>query len=71
MSRVAPRPDAPRCAACRRRLRRPTPTGLGPVCERRLNPATPRASPAAIDGPVPMVPGQTELPLADPDLWSL
>lgn len=30
-----PTPDAPACRACARRLKRPTPDGLGPVCRRR------------------------------------
>lgn len=64
-----------RCEACHRPLRRPSPSGFGPVCERRRNarlvpvPAV-GALPA---GPVPLVPGQTELPLQplQPSLWSL
>ncbi|TGZ14699.1 hypothetical protein DV517_61820 [Streptomyces sp. S816] len=60
----------PRCAGCGRRLKRPTPTGLGPVCARRLT-----GRPARIritrDPDVPA--GQTELPLQpmQPTLWSL
>lgn len=60
--------DALKCAACGRRLRHPSPTGLGPVCARRLGatvspPRKPaRASPAAT--PPPLHPGQTELPIA-------
>lgn len=61
--------EPPRCAACKRRLKQPTPTGLGPVCNRRLN-GTPPVIRAPATDPEPM-PGQTELPLIDqPDLWS-
>jgi hypothetical protein len=64
-----------RCTACGRRLRRPSPTGLGPVCERRLRPRTAaRNTPAAaVGGPVPPMPGQTEIPLVhhQATLWSL
>lgn len=58
----------PRCAGCGRRLKHPTPSGLGPVCARRLNPARIRVTRN------PDVPaGQTELPLQpmQPTLWSL
>ena len=69
-----PAPDA-RCADCRRRLRRPSPSGYGPVCARRRGiRETPRPTVAASpSGPVPVVPGQTELDLYDrqPTLWSL
>jgi hypothetical protein len=70
-----PAADRPRCQECHRPLRRPSPTGYGPVCERRRN-ARPVAKPAARAspaGPVPLVPGQTELPLQpmQPSLWSL
>lgn len=34
-----------RCAACRRRLTRPSPDGLGPTCRRRLAPPPARAGP--------------------------
>ncbi|MBZ6102762.1 hypothetical protein [Streptomyces olivaceus] len=63
-----------RCAACGRRLRRPSPTGLGPVCARRLAPtARPSATVRAAPPPDHHVPGQTELDLTDhqPSLWSL
>lgn len=64
-----------RCTACGRRLRRPSPTGLGPVCQRRLRSRPPsRTTPAAATGsPVPPIPGQTELPLVhhQATLWSL
>jgi len=67
--------DRPRCQECRRPLRRPSPTGFGPVCERRRNarPAAKSAARASPAGPVPLVPGQTELPLQpmQPSLWSL
>lgn len=58
------------CRDCRRPLRRPRPSGLGPVCERKQR--VPRATipaPRAAD----VLPGQTELPLTDlqPTLWSL
>ena len=67
--------DRPRCEACHRPLLRPSASGYGPVCERRRN-ARPaprpvaRASPA---GPVPLVPGQVEIPLQpmQPSLWAL
>lgn len=58
-----------RCGACGRPLRRYSPSGLGPVCERKLTPA-----PATI--PVPRrddhIPGQAELPLVEhqPTFWS-
>lgn len=63
-----------RCLACGRRLVRPSPTGLGLVCARRLG-ATAR-KPAVIrpaDASPDPIPGQTELPLTDhqPTLWSL
>ena len=64
--------ESPRvtCRDCGRVLRRPRPSGLGPVCERKQRP--PRAT---IPAPRPddVLPGQTELPLADhqPSLWSL
>lgn len=63
--------DGPKCAACKRRLKRPTTSGLGPVCERRLNgPPTTRphiASPAAAKPG----PEQAELPLDDQlTLWT-
>jgi hypothetical protein len=63
---------APRCAACRRRLKHPTPSGLGPVCEKRLQPS-PHTPTAASSGPVPVHEGQVELPLTEhqPTLWSL
>ena len=67
--------DGLRCRECHRPLRRPSPSGLGPVCERRRN-AQPLPVPAArvpTAGPVPAIPGQVELPLRDhqPTLWSL
>jgi hypothetical protein len=57
-------PPAPRCAACRRRLKNPTTSGLGPVCEKRLHPS-PHTTTAASSGPVPVpvIDGQVELPL--------
>lgn len=67
--------DRPRCRECKRPLQRPSPSGFGPVCERRRNarlaPVPAARTPTA--GPVPHVPGQTELPLAEhqPTLWSL
>lgn len=65
-----------RCVACGRRLRRPSLSGLGPVCARRLAAAAPRSAvvvPQSAGGPVSQVPGQTALPLVDyqPSLWSL
>lgn len=63
-----------RCLACGRRLSRPSPTGLGPVCARRLG-ATIRRPPTirAADPPPEPVDGQTELPLIhfQPTLESL
>lgn len=57
-----------RCVACGRRLSRPSPWGLGPVCARRLGVAAARASPPRpATGPAPHVPGQTELPLSVTD----
>ena len=64
--------DLPRCAACKRQLKRPSPSGLGPVCERRLNGLP--APVLRIAGPITgQVPGQTELPLEplQVTLWSL
>lgn len=65
----------PRCAACGRQLRVPSPSGLGPVCGRRLGVTAARVAPAgpSAAGPVALIEGQTELPLADhqPTLWSL
>lgn len=65
----------PRCEACHRPLRRPSLSGYGPVCERRRNarPAPGPAARASPAGPVPMVPGQVEIPLQhlQPSLWSL
>lgn len=63
-----------RCAACGRRLRRPSPSGLGPVCFRRLNPAPARPAPARVAEPaVAHCDGQTALDLKpmQPSLWSL
>ncbi|MGX1708887.1 hypothetical protein ACWIFI_06110 [Streptomyces albidoflavus] len=58
------------CRDCGRVLRRPRPSGLGPVCERKQRP--PRAT---IPAPRPddVLPGQTELELRDyqPTLDSL
>lgn len=61
--------EAPRCGACKRRLKQPTPTGLGPVCNRRLN-GTPPTIPTPHTEPGP---GQTALELRpmQPTLWSL
>lgn len=63
-----------RCAACGRRLVRPSPTGLGPVCARRLG--VTNRKPTAIrpaEAPPERMDGQTELSLTDhqPTLWSL
>jgi hypothetical protein len=69
-------PDTrPRCRECKRPLRRPSQSGLGPVCERRRN-ARPAPTPAArtpTAGPVQLSPRQTELPLRpfQPTLESL
>jgi hypothetical protein len=56
--------EPPQCAACHRALKHPSPSGYGPVCERKLHgrPARrPRTtSPAAKPGL-----SQTELPLTD------
>lgn len=64
-----------RCAACGRRLRNPSLSGLGPVCARRLGRTAAPSKRARTTPPaVPVhVPGQTELPLQDhqPTLWSL
>ena len=63
---------ADRCAACGRRLRRESPSGLGPVCARRLGvPADRpsarrtirRATTSRSDTAAPQVPGQTEIDL--------
>ena len=72
---MSAQPVAPsgRCAACGRRLKRPSSSGLGPVCEKRLNPTPTRPSSAAISQEIPVIPGQVELPLREhqPTLWSL
>jgi hypothetical protein len=67
-----------RCQACGRLLRRPSLSGLGPVCFRRLNPPPPRTPrpsrlPAVGEVLPEIHPGQTALPLAihQPSLWSL
>jgi hypothetical protein len=64
-----------RCADCKRRLRRPSPTGYGPVCARRrgLTPTARASPPAPPASPAPHMPGQTELPLRplQPTLWSI
>lgn len=62
-----------RCRACGRRLLRPSPTGLGPVCARRL---AARGQPPVVRAadPAPEIhPDQTALPLVthQPSLWSL
>ncbi|MGW2739086.1 hypothetical protein ACWC4D_33415 [Streptomyces sp. NPDC001288] len=61
-----------KCRECHRRLKQPTPTGYGPVCERRINgrhktPTIP--APSAVE----IHPGQTALDLQpmQPTLWSL
>ncbi len=63
-----------RCQACGRRLSRPSPSGLGPVCARRLS-APPRRPPAirAVEAAVEIHPDQTALELQpmQPSLWSL
>lgn len=64
----------PRCAACGRLLRRPSQTGLGPVCARRLNPAPARRPVVRTpDIPPDPIPGQEEIPLRpmQPSLWAL
>ncbi|GGM07007.1 hypothetical protein GCM10010099_23750 [Streptomyces cinereus] len=58
-----PPADGLRCRECKRPLRRPTATGLGPVCERRRN-ARPAPTPAArtpTAATVPPMPGQLPL----------
>ena len=62
-----------RCLACGRPLRRPSLSGLGPVCFRRLNPAPARTPARAAEPPVEPIPGQTALDLIhhQPSLWSL
>ncbi len=70
-----PADSGPRCREYKRPLLRPSPSGLGPVCERRLNARPVAAAPvrAPTAAPVPPVTGQTELPLRphQPSLWSL
>jgi hypothetical protein len=59
-----------RCSACGRPLSRPSPSGLGPVCARRLG-ITPARRPARlrrpvvrpVDAPPEPIPGQVEIPL--------
>lgn len=75
----APPPPAtgPRRCVCGRLLRDPVSRarGLGPTCWRRLRgDSRPRRAPAAPPAtPVPVIDGQTELPLTEqqPTLWSL
>lgn len=52
-----------RCAACRRRLKRPTASGLGPVCEKRLQPNPSRSAAAPTASPIPVIDGQTVIDL--------
>ncbi|MDT0608803.1 hypothetical protein [Streptomyces lancefieldiae] len=63
-----------RCAACGRPLHRPSPSGLCPVCARRLQPtpARPRTIRAA-EPAVEHCDGQTALDLEpmQPSLWAL
>ena len=68
-----PSADSGRCAACGRRLKRPSLSGLGPVCEKRLNPTPTRPTAVGIRQEIPVIPGQVELPLREhqPTLWSL
>lgn len=58
-----------KCAGCHRRLKRPSASGYGPVCWRRLN-----GKPARITSPAAEVgEGQTALELYEfqPTLWSV
>ncbi|MFI9598881.1 hypothetical protein ACIHCX_03200 [Streptomyces sp. NPDC052043] len=68
-------PVTAKCAGCGRPLKRPSPTGFGPVCWRRLNgrPARQPAPTPDLGAPVPHVDGQTEIDLIhhQPTLWSL
>lgn len=60
----------PRCAGCKRPLKRPSPTGYGPVCWRRKHrPPARRPRPTAPAPTVEPIPGQTELDLPGID-WS-
>lgn len=69
------------CRGCKRRLKNPSPSGYGPVCERRLGltPAKPRrstprrAKPATVPPAHDELPGQDALPLFhhQATLWSL
>lgn len=61
------------CQACKRPLKRPSPTGYGPVCARRLTGPTRRKRPARIPNPPDVPPGQDALPLFffEPTLDSL
>jgi hypothetical protein len=64
--------DGPRCRGCKRRLKHPSPSGYGPVCERRINGASPGRAPAVARPRAATEPidGQTELDLYDqPALW--
>jgi hypothetical protein len=57
--------QGPRCRECHRPLRRPSASGMGPVCERRRN-ARPTPVPTArtpTTAPVASIPGQIEIPL--------
>lgn len=71
-----------RCSACGRPLRRPSPSGLGPVCAKRLGlqpdspprqRRPPRPATRTADAPPEVHPDQTALPLVEhqPTLWSL
>jgi hypothetical protein len=72
-------PIEARCAVCKRRLKRPTSSGVGPVCARKLAEASPdgrgglpgpglppKRSQAPTRPPVTSLPGQTEIPLENP-----
>lgn len=58
-----------KCAACKRRLKRPSESGLGPVCERRLHGPPARRPRPATPTTAELISGQTELLLPGID-WS-
>ena len=62
--------EGPKCALCKRSLKRPSPTGYGPRCWEKLHARpTPR-----LRRPTPTVtvpgPGQDELPYDELPLWN-
>lgn len=57
---------AARCRACKRRLSRPSPDGLGPVCRRARQPQTARPTQLELPASVPAADGQLALAFEEP-----